>query len=109
MNNPMGIVVGIFVITAAISYIMTVIVGRAEARRRMALDLHGRTVTATITSVRGDGINAYSVTAEWINPQTGAVYAFKGSSYSFRKGESVEVVFDPHNPRNCYFRRLTKQ
>lgn len=105
MDNPMVLVVGIFVVIAAISYIMMIITGRAEARRRMALDLHGRTVTATITSVRGDGINEYAVTAEWMNPQTGAISAFEASSYSFREGESVEVVFDPYNSRNCYFRR----
>ena len=100
---------GIFVVTAATSYIMMILTGRAETKRRTALDLHGRTVTATITSVRGDGINAYSVTAEWRNPQTGAISAFEASSWENRMGESVEVVFDPHNPRNCYFRRLTKR
>lgn len=102
MNDPLINAMAIIAVLGMIIVIIVIIRGaRAETKRRMDLDLHGRTVTATITSVSGDGMNAYYVTAEWMNPQTGAICYFKGQSGG-RIGESVEVVFDPHNPRNCY-------
>ena len=98
------------VIIFVLGMIILVVIGaRAEARRRIDLDLHGRTVTATITSIRGDGENGSYATAEWMNPLTGAISSFEGSSPEDRTGASVQVVFDPHNPRNCYFRRWTPE
>jgi hypothetical protein len=106
MDDPLINAMTIISVLGMIIVIIVIVGGaRAEARRRKDLDLHGRTVTATITSVSGDGINEYYVTAEWMNPQTGAISTFTGRSSEHRIGASVEVVFDSRNPRNCYFPR----
>ena len=78
-----------------------------EAFRSRKLDHYGTTTTATISEIDGDSLTAsYWATAVGRNPHTGAMSSFTAHiDTSARKGDSVEVVFDPHNPRKCYFRR----
>ncbi len=82
-----------------------------EAFRNRKLDSYGATTTATITETEGDSLTAsYWATAMGKNPHTGAMSSFTAHiDSSVRKGGSVEVVFDPHNPRKCYFRRVTTE
>src|SRR2546430_6638305 len=100
----------VFISALGMIFLISVIIllARVEAKRRRDLDLHGRTVIATITSIRGDDLSGYSATAEWRNPRTGATSSFQGSG-SYSIGTPVEVVFDPGNSSKCYFRRVTTE
>lgn len=109
MNDPF---IGAVVFPIVLSFIIVCIGVSFETRRRRKLNLYGRTVTATVTDVRlntGEGYGEMHVsTAEWRDPRTGATFSFQDKG-SYRVGASVEVVFDPENPRNCYFRRVTTE
>lgn len=108
MNDPF---IAAVVFPIVLSGIIVCIGLGIESGRRKNLDLYGRTVTATVTDVRldsGEGYGEMHVsTAEWRDPQTGAISSFQAKG-SYRVGASVQVVFDPHNPRKCYFRRQEK-
>ncbi len=106
MNDSLVVIVVFFIVLPVIIVCIGVSV---EARKRRDLDLHGRTVTATITNIHGNDLDGYSATAEWRNPRTGTIDSFEGNGSSYRVGESVEVIFDPYNPRKCYFRRVTTE
>ncbi len=103
MDNPLIVAV---VFPIVLSIIIVYIGVGIEGRRRRNLDFHGRIVTATVTDVRLNSSEGYGEThvstAQWRDPQTGTIYSFQGKG-SYRVGASVQVVFDPHNPRNCYF------
>lgn len=98
-----GIMVGITVVGLILGFGPLYI----EAHRNKELDRYGTTTTATITETDGDSLTAsYWATAVGRNPHTSAMSSFTAHiDPSVRKGDSVEVVFDPHNPRKCYFRR----
>lgn len=108
MNDPMGAIVGVLVVTMIIPAILMVIAACAAARRKKDLVLHGRTVTATITKIHSSADDGCFTTAEWINPQTGNTFSFTGrASVNDREGESIQIVVDPYSPHNHYFSRVT--
>jgi hypothetical protein len=75
------------------------------------LPVHGRRITAVVTSVRhetgtsawGIARDTYYLTATWLNPRTGCTYTFwtwiMNSTPAYTKGSLVSVLIDPKNPK----------
>jgi hypothetical protein len=106
IGGPVGkIFAGAVLIAVPLFVLVTV-------RRKAWLNRNGRRVQADFVRVVGREVDsgedgcytAYRVICKWVNPETNQKYLFK-SGYCYAdptdwlSGKTVEVVFDPSNPK----------